>query len=144
MRLHWRLFSNWTNMNIIPFPLATKTTRKSYNIRCCPSPVLKIITSFTGFIEPFINPDPSLYYTLNRNRDNEPENAEQHKPGERTLYITVFDHKERTTRVYTRDNESDIFYSKKSDAPSDTFYLKWKLKPKLIPKATQYPAIAIN
>ena len=37
--------------------------------------------------------------------------------GEQTLYITVFDHKERTTRVYTRDNEMDTFYSTKSDAP---------------------------
>jgi hypothetical protein len=31
-----------------------------------------------------------------------------------SLYITVFDHKER---VYTQDNEMDIFYSTKSDAP---------------------------
>jgi hypothetical protein len=29
----------------------------------------------------------------------------------------VFDHKERTTRVYTRDNEMDTFYSTESDAP---------------------------
>ena len=89
---------------------------------------LKIITSFAGLIEPFSNPDLSLYYTLTRKRpskdsvpasDNEPEpeNAEQHILGERTLYITVFDHKERTTRVYTRDNEIDTFYSTKSDAP---------------------------
>jgi hypothetical protein len=97
---------------------------------------LKIVTSFAGLIEPFSNPDLSLYYTLTRkrpskksvragiknehsNRDNGPgpENAENHKPGESTLYITVFDHKERTTRVYTRDNEIDTFYSTKSDAP---------------------------
>ena len=50
-------------------------------------------------------------------RDNEPENTEKHNLGERTLYITVFDHKERTTRVYTRDNEEDTFYAIKSDAP---------------------------
>ena len=89
---------------------------------------LKIITSFAGLIEPFSNPDLSLYYTLTRkrpfkenmlwgNRDIEPENVVNHKLGERTLYITVFDHKERTTRVYTRDNEEDTFYSTKSDAP---------------------------
>jgi hypothetical protein len=89
---------------------------------------LKIITSFAGLIEPFSNPDLSLYYTLTRklpvpadiqywNRDNEPENAEKHKLGEWTLYITVFDHKERTTRVYTRDEEKSTFYSTKSDAP---------------------------
>ena len=96
---------------------------------------LKIITSFAGLIDPFNNPDLSLYYTLtrkrpskkslpadiknkHRKRDNEPENMEKdNKIGERTLYITVFDHKERTTRVYTRDNEIDTFYSTKSDAP---------------------------
>jgi hypothetical protein len=92
---------------------------------------LKIITSFAGLIEPFSNPDLSLYYTLTRKRpskksvpahkrrdwENEPENAERHKLGESTLYITVFDHKERTTRVYTRDDDVDIFYSTKSDAP---------------------------
>ena len=99
---------------------------------------LRIITSFAELIEPFNNPDLSFYYTLTRKRpskegvsadieksnhqntrDNglEPENAEKHKPGERTLYITVFDHKERTTRVYTRDNEIDTFYSTKSHAP---------------------------
>ena len=84
---------------------------------------LKSITSFVGLIKPFNNPDLSLYYTLTRKRpskkreDIEPENAENHKLGERTLYITVFDHKERTTRVYTRDDEVETFYSTKSDAP---------------------------
>ena len=89
---------------------------------------LKMITSFAGLIKPFGNPDLSLYYTLTRrrpskknisrwNRDNEPENAEEHKHGERTLFITVFDHKERTTRVFTRDNDMDIFYSTNLDAP---------------------------
>ena len=42
---------------------------------------------------------------------------ENHKLGERILYITVFDHKERTTRVYTQDDELETFYSTKSDAP---------------------------
>ena len=78
---------------------------------------LKSITSFVGLIKPFNNPDLSLYYTLTRKRDNESENSENHKLGERTLYITVFDHKERTTRVYTRDDEADTIYSTKSDAP---------------------------
>ena len=95
---------------------------------------LKIITSFVGLIQPFSNPDLSLYYTLTRKRPseksvtvemenehshdvNEPENGETRKLGESILYITVFDHKERTTRVYTRDNDIDIFYSTISDAP---------------------------
>ena len=85
---------------------------------------LKTITSLAGLIKPFSNPDLSLYYTLTRNRDNEPEdseneseNSENHKLRERTLYITVFDHKQHTTRVYTRDDEVETIYSTKSDAP---------------------------
>ena len=98
---------------------------------------LKNITSFAGLIESFCNPDLSLYYALTWKRPSriilwgDWENA-AYKLGKRTLYITVFDHKERTTRVYTRDNEID------------TFYLKWKLTPKSIPKATQYSATAIT
>ena len=83
---------------------------------------LKSITSFVGLIKPFSNPDLSLYYTLTRRRSFPVSwlnrvNAENHRLGERTLYITVFDHKERTTRVYTRDDEVETFYSTKSDAP---------------------------
>ena len=88
---------------------------------------LKTITSFVGLIKPFSNPDLSLYYTFTRKRPyvsvswwngvDDPWDAEKHKPGERTLYITVFDHKERTTRVYTRDNEVETIYSTKSGAP---------------------------
>ena len=74
---------------------------------------LKIITSFAGLIEPFSNPDLSLYYTLTRKRPSK----KSVKLGERALYITVFDHKERTTRVYTREKEIDTFYSTKLDAP---------------------------
>ena len=63
-------------------------------------------------------------------RDIEAKNVENPTLEEQTLYITVFDHKERTTRIYTQDNEMDIFYSTKSDAPlveslmSDTSFLK--------------------
>ena len=81
---------------------------------------LKVITSFAGFIKPLSNPDLSLYYTLTRNRpsrDTGRRYAEEHKLGERSLYITVYDQKERTTRVYTQNNKMDTFYSIKSDAP---------------------------
>ena len=77
---------------------------------------LKTITSFARLIKPFSNLDLTLYYILTRNRDNEPEDSENHILGERTLYITVFDH-ERTTRVYTRDDEVETIYSTKADAP---------------------------
>jgi hypothetical protein len=101
-----------------PLPTCNKDNAEIVEYKVLPltraGDFLKIITSFAGFIEPFGNPDLSLYYTLTRNRDNESESAEL---GERTLYITVFDHKERTTRVYTRNNEKDTFYSTQSDAP---------------------------
>jgi hypothetical protein len=64
---------------------------------------LKIITSFAGLIELFSNPDLSLYYTLTRKRPSKKSVI----LGERSLFITVFDHKERTTRVYTRGKEID-------------------------------------
>ena len=109
---------------------------------------LKSITSFAGLIKPFSNPDLSLYYTLTRNRlskksvlrrnrDNEPENVENHKLGERSLYITVFDHKERTTRIYTREDEVETFYSTKSDAPLvdvGHFLLEVEIEAKIDPK----------
>jgi hypothetical protein len=112
-----------------PLPTCNKDNNEILEYKVLPltraRDFLKIVMSFVGLIEPFSNPDLSLYYTLTRKRpskesllgDDESENAKKHKLGERTLYITVFDHKERTTRVYTRDNEIDIFYSTKSDAP---------------------------
>ena len=82
---------------------------------------LKIITSFVGFIQPFNNPDLSLYYTLTRNRPSEKSglavNDEKHKLGEWALYITVFEYKEHTTRVYTRVNNKDVLYSTNIDTP---------------------------
>ena len=97
---------------------------------------LKIITSFAGLIEPFSNPDLSLYYTLTRKRPYLVWN-DRDKLGERILYITVFDHKERTTRVYTRDNGIDTFYSTKSDAPLvdvGHFLLEVEIDTKIDPK----------
>ena len=94
---------------------------------------LKIITSFAGLIEPFTNPDLSLYYTLTRKRPSK----KSVELGERTLYITVFDHKERTTRVYTREKEIDTFYSTKSDAPLvdvGHFLLEVEIDAKIDPK----------
>ena len=115
-----------------PLPTCNKDNEEILQYKVLPltraRDFLKIITLFAGLVEPFSNPDLSLYYTLTRkcpseesilweDWDYEPENAGEHKLGERILYITVFDHKERTTRVYTRDNEIDNFYSTKSDAP---------------------------
>jgi hypothetical protein len=75
---------------------------------------LNSITSFIGLISHFDNPDLTLYYTLTwKQIDSE----QPRKVGEHVLYITVFDHKERTTRIYTRDGGTDRFYSTGSDVP---------------------------
>ena len=102
---------NKDNEEILQFKVLPLTRARNF---------LKNITSFVGLIEPFSNPDLSLYYTLTRKRPSMvfvPHDAKRPILGERMLYITVFDHKERTTRVYTQDNEEDTFYSTKSDAP---------------------------
>ena len=54
---------------------------------------LNSVTSFTGLINRFDHPDLTLYYALTR---------QQAPVSGWVLYIAVFDHKERTTRVYTR------------------------------------------
>jgi hypothetical protein len=84
-----------------------------------------MITSFAGLVERFTHPDLTLYYTLTRKQSTiDPEHwhdpiCRQYsdQPGRRVLYITLFDHKERTTRVYTRDGTTERFYSTKSDVP---------------------------
>ena len=110
-----------------PLPTCNKDSQEIKEYKLLPltraRDFLKSITSFVGLIKPFSVSGLSLYYTLTRNResrrdgDNEPENGESHKLGERILYITVFDHKERTTRVYNRDDNVETLYSTKSDAP---------------------------
>ena len=55
-----------------PFPTCNKEDKDILRYKVLPltraQDFLKIITSFAGLIEPFINPDLSLYYTLTRNR----------------------------------------------------------------------------
>ena len=113
-----------------PLPTCNKDNEEILECKVLPltraRDFLKSITSFVGLIEPFTIPDLSLYYTLTRKRAYKesgeergwrykPWDPEKHKLGERTLYITVFDHKERTTRVYTRDDEVETIYSTKSN-----------------------------
>ena len=126
-----------------PLPTCNKDNKEILEHKVLPlTPArdfLKSITSFVGLIEPFSNPDLSLYYTFTRNRpsvswqngDDEPEN---HKLGDWILYITVFDNKKCKTRVYTRDDETDTFYSTKSDAPLvdvDHFILEVEIDAKI-------------
>ena len=97
-----------------PLPTCNKDSKEILRSKVLPltraRDFLKIITSFAGLIEPLSNFDLSLYYTLTRSHPS-PSGFWRNRDrlGERTLYITVFDHKERTTRVYTRDNENDTF-----------------------------------
>ena len=95
---------------------------------------LKIITSFAGRIEPFSSPDLSLYYTLTRKK----RGGGNHELGESILYITVLDHKERTTRVYTQDNEMDTFLlyeiGMRPSLMSDTFLLEVEIDVEIDPR----------
>jgi hypothetical protein len=94
---------------------------------------LNMITSFAGLIERFTHPDLTLYYTLTRVTD--PERSDE--TGKRVLYITLFDHKERTTRVYARDGTTERFYSTESDFPLIDLrhgLLETKLDSKIISK----------
>ena len=137
-----------------PLPTCNKCNEEILQYKVLPltraRDFLKSITSYVGLIKPFSHPDLSLYYTLTRKRayknsasglrwiaDNDWD-AERHKPGERTLFITVFDHKERTTRVYTRrDDEVETFYSTQSDAPLvdvGHFILEVEIDTKIDPK----------
>ena len=115
-----------------PLPTCNKFNEEILHFKVLPltraRDFLKSITSFVGLIKPFSIPDTSLYYTLTRKYpskkdvdceiwEDAPGFTENDILGERTLYITVFDHKERTTRVYTRDDKVETFYSTKSDAP---------------------------
>ena len=59
----------------------------------------------------------------------------------------VFDHKERTTRVYTRDDEVEKLSTQRNQMRpslmSDTLYLKWKSAPKSIAKAVSIDSDSI-
>ena len=101
-----------------PLPTCNKDNQEIKEYKLLPltraRDFLKSITSFVGLIKPFSISGLSLYYTLTRNPGS---SSNGYKLGERTLYITVFDHQERTTRVYTRDDNVETLYSTKSDAP---------------------------
>ena len=100
----------------IPFPTCNRENEEILQYKVLPltrsRDFLMIITSFAGLIEPFSNPDLCLYYTLTRK-----PSKRSVKLGEWILYITVFDSKERTTRIYTQVNGTDTFYSTKPDTP---------------------------
>ena len=74
---------------------------------------LNSVTSFAGLIDRFDHPDLTLYYALTRKQAPVTETT----PGERVLYIAVFDHKERTTRVYTRGDSTNRFHAIESSIP---------------------------
>ena len=68
---------------------------------------LNSVTSFTGLIDRFAHPDLTLYYALTRRQVLGIES--ETTLGEWVLYIAVFDHKERTARVYTRSDTPNSF-----------------------------------
>jgi hypothetical protein len=66
---------------------------------------LRSITAYAGPIDRFDNPDISLYYTLTR---KEPLLGVLYAP--RKLYITLYDYKAGTTRVFYKDKNVEHFY----------------------------------
>ena len=80
------------------------------------SQFLNSVTSFAGLIDRFDHPDLTLYYALTRKRASDVDTTTT--PSERILYIAVFDHKERTTRVYTRGDTPNGFRAIASSIPA--------------------------
>jgi hypothetical protein len=96
-----------------PLPTCTSWAEDIGTERTLPlvraSEFLKQITSYAGLLKPFDDPNLALYYTLTRRNtvasDSAPRNPGTSNPEppstSRALYITIFDHTERTTRVYS-------------------------------------------
>ena len=80
---------------------------------------LNSITSFAGLVKHFNWSGLTLYYTLTRAGPDSETSREgkegsmqpRGSPNDRVLYITIFDHTERTARVFTQDGTSNLFYS---------------------------------
>jgi hypothetical protein len=68
---------------------------------------LETITSYAGLVKQFSDPALTLYYTLTRRYADDP----QHILRQHVLYITVFHHTERTTRVYTKNQAHELRFS---------------------------------
>lgn len=65
---------------------------------------LESFTAYAGLLSRFDDPGISLFYTLTRKAADAPGIYE------RVLYITLFDHKERTTRVYHEDTMHNVTF----------------------------------
>ena len=76
---------------------------------------LNSLTSFAGLIDRFDHPDLTLYYCLTRQRAL--GIGSETTLGEWILYVAVFDHKERTARVYTRGDTPNGFCAIESSIP---------------------------
>ena len=147
-----------------PLPTCNKDNEEILRYKVLPltraRDFLKIITSFAGLIHPFSNPDLSIYYTLTQkclskesvpaehsDSVNGPANAENHKLGDR-LYISRFSIPRSVLHEFTPETTKETFSTLRNrthpSLMSDTFYLKWKLTSKSIPKATLYPTIVIT
>jgi hypothetical protein len=74
------------------------------------SEFLKQMTSYGGLLKRFNDPNLTLYYTLTR-LDPATSSSDVRPSTERVLYITIFDHTERTTRVYSPGHCDSYFSS---------------------------------
>ena len=93
-----------------PLPTCTKSAEEIEELKILPlvraTEFLEGITSYAGLLHRFSPPGLTLYYTLTRTT-SDPNTNRELSPIKRVLYITIFDHTERTTRVYS-DNYQAI------------------------------------
>jgi hypothetical protein len=92
-----------------PLPTCCKPAEEIEELKILPlvraTEFLEAITSYAGLLHQFSPPTLTLYYTLTRRNHAapNPNSNSESSPSERVLYITIFDHTERTTRVYSEN-----------------------------------------
>ena len=90
-----------------PLPTCIKSAEEIEELKVLPlvraTEFLEGVTSYAGLLHRFSPPRLTLYYTLTRrfHAASDPDSNRELSPSERVLYITIFDHTERTTRVYS-------------------------------------------
>ena len=89
-----------------PLPTCCKSAEEIEELKVLPlvraTEFLEAITSYAGILHRFSDIRLTLYYTLTRrfNVSSNPDSNPEPSFSERVLYITIFDHTEKTTRVY--------------------------------------------
>ena len=108
-----------------PLPTCTKSAEEIEELKVLPliraTEFLEGITSYAGLLHRFSPPRLTLYYTLTRRFHlvSVPNSNPESFVGQRILYITIFDHTERTTRVYSENYQAIQDGSDENDDGTD-------------------------